>query len=250
MPRARTVYLSRSLEHASNPCAHVHLQLSRKLSLFAWDVEVPAFQASQHPALNIGGIEFINAKPRPHDAVANEALCQRGSCRAGTVVLGVEPCIAIRTNTPDLKTAPGPAAVLCPASLLSANKYTAQQFGRSNGGRCGAGSRSTVIGHGHPGTSAAVAASENSETRTSRSINTDSVSRMSCRPTAYGQQQEADRLEVQPPIEVEASTWTAAGTFDYWVKEEQEWWGRVREPDGHQIWIRASDLRRSTAFNQ
>ena len=66
----------------------------------------------------------------------------------------------------------------------------------------------------------------------------------------YGQRSEADRLEVQPPIEVEAATWTAAGTLDFWVKEEREWWGRVRGQVGHQNWIRASVLRRSSAFNQ
>jgi hypothetical protein len=31
----------------------------------------------------------------------------------------------------------------------------------------------------------------------------------------YGQRSEADRMEVQPPLEVEAATWTAAGTLHY-----------------------------------
>jgi len=66
----------------------------------------------------------------------------------------------------------------------------------------------------------------------------------------YGQREQADRLEVKPPIEVESATWAAAGVLDYWVKEEHEWWGRVRAADGHQTWIRASDLRKSSAFNQ
>jgi hypothetical protein len=66
----------------------------------------------------------------------------------------------------------------------------------------------------------------------------------------YGQRHEADRLEVKPPIEVESATWSAAGTLDYWVKEELEWWGRVRGVDGQQTWIRASDLRQSSSFNQ
>jgi hypothetical protein len=66
----------------------------------------------------------------------------------------------------------------------------------------------------------------------------------------YGQRPEADRVEVQPPVEVDTATWSARGTLDYWVKEEREWCGRVRGPDGRQVWIRASDLRRGCAFNQ
>jgi hypothetical protein len=34
-------------------------------------------------------------------------------------------------------------------------------------------------------------------------------------PSQYG---EADRRAVDPPIEVEAATWSAAGTLDWWVK--------------------------------
>jgi hypothetical protein len=54
---------------------------------------------------------------------------------------------------------------------------------------------------------------------------------------------EADRREVNPPIEVESATWTAGGTLDWWVKGRREWWGRVRGPDGHQKWVKADDLR-------
>jgi hypothetical protein len=54
---------------------------------------------------------------------------------------------------------------------------------------------------------------------------------------------EADRREVDPPIEVETATWSRAGQLDWWVKERQEWWGRVRGADGRQRWIRAADLR-------
>ena len=35
----------------------------------------------------------------------------------------------------------------------------------------------------------------------------------------------------------------AAGQLDWWVKERQEWWGRVRGADGRQRWIKAADLR-------
>jgi hypothetical protein len=32
----------------------------------------------------------------------------------------------------------------------------------------------------------------------------------------YGQREQADRLEVKPPIDVESATWSAAGILDYW----------------------------------
>ena len=57
------------------------------------------------------------------------------------------------------------------------------------------------------------------------------------------QNSDADRREVSPPIEHEMATWSTAGQLDWWVKERQEWWGRVRGADGRQRWIRAVDLR-------
>jgi hypothetical protein len=48
---------------------------------------------------------------------------------------------------------------------------------------------------------------------------------------------EADRREVDPPIEVESATWSPGGTLDWWVKERQQWLGRVRGPDGRQKWV-------------
>jgi hypothetical protein len=59
----------------------------------------------------------------------------------------------------------------------------------------------------------------------------------------YGRRAEEDCREVNPPIEVESASWAVAGVLDYWVKERHEWWGRVREPDRHQVWIRATELR-------
>jgi hypothetical protein len=53
----------------------------------------------------------------------------------------------------------------------------------------------------------------------------------------------ADRREVDPPIQVDAATWSAGGTLGWWVKERQQWMGRVRGADGRQRWIRAVDLR-------
>ena len=54
---------------------------------------------------------------------------------------------------------------------------------------------------------------------------------------------EADRREVDPPIQVNVATWSTAGQLDWWVKERLEWWGRVRGPGGRQRWIKAVDLR-------
>jgi hypothetical protein len=54
---------------------------------------------------------------------------------------------------------------------------------------------------------------------------------------------EADRREVNPPIEVESAMWSPGGTLDWWVKERQQWLGRVRGLDGRQKWIKAADLR-------
>jgi hypothetical protein len=59
-------------------------------------------------------------------------------------------------------------------------------------------------------------------------------------PSQYG---EVDRREVDPPVEVQVATLSAAGTLDWWVKERQQWLGRVRGPDGRQRWIIAVDLR-------
>jgi hypothetical protein len=53
----------------------------------------------------------------------------------------------------------------------------------------------------------------------------------------------ADRRGVDPPIQVEAAMWSKAGQLDWWVKERQQWLGRVRGKDGRQRWIRAVDLR-------
>jgi hypothetical protein len=52
-----------------------------------------------------------------------------------------------------------------------------------------------------------------------------------------------DRREVDPPLEVEAATWSHSGQLDWWVKERQQWFGRVRGPGGRQRWIKASELR-------
>ena len=60
------------------------------------------------------------------------------------------------------------------------------------------------------------------------------------------QYSEADRREVDPPIQVDAATWSPGGQLDYWVKEHRprlEWWGRVRGADGRQRWVKAADIR-------
>ena len=53
-------------------------------------------------------------------------------------------------------------------------------------------------------------------------------------PSRYS---EADRREVDPPIQVEMATWSKGGQLDWWVKEHRprvEWFGRVRGADGRQ----------------
>jgi hypothetical protein len=53
-------------------------------------------------------------------------------------------------------------------------------------------------------------------------------------PTQYA---EADRREVDPPIEVELAAWSPGGTLDWWVNERRVWWGRVRGAEARQRWI-------------
>jgi hypothetical protein len=59
-------------------------------------------------------------------------------------------------------------------------------------------------------------------------------------PSEYS---DADRQEVNPPIQAQVATWTHGGQLDWWVLERSEWLGRVRGTDGKKRWIRASDLR-------
>jgi hypothetical protein len=54
---------------------------------------------------------------------------------------------------------------------------------------------------------------------------------------------EPDRRVVDTPVPVDVATWSQAGTLDWWVKERQQWLGRVRGADGKQRWIKAADLR-------
>ena len=54
---------------------------------------------------------------------------------------------------------------------------------------------------------------------------------------------EADRRAIDPPVQVEMATWSPGGRLDWWVKEPQQWLGRVRGIDGRQRLIRAADLR-------
>jgi hypothetical protein len=63
---------------------------------------------------------------------------------------------------------------------------------------------------------------------------------MQLNPSQYA---EADRREVEPPIQVDAATWSPGGQLDYWVKERREWLGRVRGADGRQRWVKAADIR-------
>jgi hypothetical protein len=62
----------------------------------------------------------------------------------------------------------------------------------------------------------------------------------------WSQRVKADRRAVDPPVQVEIATWSKAGQLDWWVKEMQQWFGRVRGADGGQRWIKANDLRRAS----
>ena len=66
----------------------------------------------------------------------------------------------------------------------------------------------------------------------------------------YGQRSPDDRRQVSSPVPVELAAWTTAGELDYWVRDQSEWWGRVRQPDGHHVWIRAMDLRRAPGIGK
>jgi hypothetical protein len=59
-------------------------------------------------------------------------------------------------------------------------------------------------------------------------------------PSQYS---EADRREVNPPVQVDAAIWSSGGQLDWWVRDRQEWFGRVRGADGRQQWVKAADLR-------
>jgi hypothetical protein len=61
----------------------------------------------------------------------------------------------------------------------------------------------------------------------------------------WHQRAESERREVKLPVPVESAVWSTAGVLDYWVREGMEWLGRVRGPDGHHVWIKASDLRQA-----
>ena len=41
---------------------------------------------------------------------------------------------------------------------------------------------------------------------------------------------EADRRVVDPPIEVQAASWSPGGQLDWWVKDRQEWWAAYVVP--------------------
>jgi hypothetical protein len=54
---------------------------------------------------------------------------------------------------------------------------------------------------------------------------------------------EADRREVDPPIQVETATWSESGQLDWWVKGRRDGgvaWTVQTAVNG---WIRAVDLR-------
>jgi hypothetical protein len=42
------------------------------------------------------------------------------------------------------------------------------------------------------------------------------------------QRAETDRRGVDPPVQVETASWSRAGQLDWWVRDRQEWFGRIR----------------------
>ena len=42
----------------------------------------------------------------------------------------------------------------------------------------------------------------------------------------------AHRRALEPPIQVDSAAWSKAGQLEWWVKDRQQWWGRVRGADG------------------
>ena len=57
------------------------------------------------------------------------------------------------------------------------------------------------------------------------------------------QHAEADRREVDPPIQIQTATWSTAGQLDWWVKERREWFGRVRSDRPLEVGGKASAAR-------
>ena len=62
-------------------------------------------------------------------------------------------------------------------------------------------------------------------------------------PRQDDQVDEVDERRLKESADVETARWSKAGQLDWWVRERQEWWGRVRGADGRQRWIKAVDLR-------
>jgi hypothetical protein len=54
---------------------------------------------------------------------------------------------------------------------------------------------------------------------------------------------EADRREVDRPIEVETATWSAGGTLDWWVKERASGLNVSEAKTDVSVGSRATDLR-------
>ena len=48
---------------------------------------------------------------------------------------------------------------------------------------------------------------------------------------------------VDPAQPVDRATWQPAGVLEVWIRERGQWYGRVREPDGHTTWIPSDHLQ-------
>jgi hypothetical protein len=63
----------------------------------------------------------------------------------------------------------------------------------------------------------------------------------------YGERKPRDVRHLDAPRLVELHRWQPAGELDVWVRDDGQWWGRVRDEHGLYRWHRATDLQPATA---
>jgi hypothetical protein len=62
----------------------------------------------------------------------------------------------------------------------------------------------------------------------------------------YGERKPRDVRQLDPPRPVNLYGWQPAGELDVWVRDDGQWWGRVRDEHGLYQWHRATDLQPAT----
>lgn len=76
---------------------------------------------------------------------------------------------------------------------------------------------------------------------------TDQAAELDVQFDTYGQRSDSDVRWLEQPRDVEVAQWRPAGRIEVWVRERGQWYGRVRDADGHVQWHRAGDLRPATS---